>query len=111
MAAKAQTLIATQAVLAAPTTVFTATSRTTIDAVAVNNTTAAAVAFTANIVPFGGSVATANQVTSALSIGANAAAAPLGLLGQTLQTGDFISVTGGAVGLTLRASGRVLTDA
>lgn len=111
MAAKAQTLIQATAVTTSAVTVFTASARTTVDAFIVNNTTAAALTFTANIVPAGGTVGTANQVASAFSVGANASAAPVGLNGQTLQPGDFISVVGSAAGLNVRASGRVLTDA
>jgi len=111
MAAKAQPLIATRDVPIAATTVFTATARTTIDAVVVNNSTVGPLTFTANIVKSGDTVATTNQVASALSIGPNAATAPIGLLGQTLSIGDFISVIGSAAGLNIRASGRVLTDA
>lgn len=111
MAAKAQTLIQATAVTTTPNTVLTAGARTTIDAFVVNNTTGTAVTFTANIVPSGGTVGTANQVVSAFSVGPNASAAPIGLNGQTLQPGDFISVVGSAAGLNVRASGRVLTDA
>jgi len=111
MAAKAQPLVSTRDVPATATTVFTATARTTIDAVVVNNSTADPLTFTANIVKSGDTAATTNQVASALSIGPNAAAAPIGLLGQTLSVGDFISVIGSAAGLNIRASGRVLTDA
>jgi len=111
MAAKAQPLIATRDVPIAPTTVLTANARTTIDAAVVNNTTAAPLTFTANIVKAGDAVATTNQVASVLSIGANASIAPIGLLGQTLGIGDYVSVVGSAAGLNIRASGRVLTDA
>jgi len=111
MAARAQPLIDTRDVPIAATTVFTATDRTTIDAVVVNNTTATPLTFTANIVKSGTAVATANQVMSSFSIGANASTSPLGMLGQTLNPGDFISVLGSAAGLNIRASGRVLSNA
>jgi len=110
MAAKAQPLIATRDIPITPTTVFTATARTTIDAAVVNNTTGGPLTFTANIVKSGDAVATTNQVASGLSIGANASFAPIGLLGQTLGIGDYISVVGPTAGLNIRASGRVLTD-
>lgn len=111
MAARAQPLIDTRDVPIAATTVFTAGARTTIDAVVVNNSTAGPLNFTANIVKSGAALASSNQVASLLSIGPNAAAAPVGLLGQTLGIGDYISVVGSAAGLNIRASGRVLTDA
>lgn len=111
MAAKSQPLIDTIAVTNTDVTVFTAQARTVIDAFVVNNTTAAPLTFTANIVKAGGTVGTANQVVSAFSLGANANGWPAGLNGQSLNPGDFVSVKGSATGLNIRASGRVLTDA
>lgn len=111
MAAKYQPLIDTTPVTMAAVTVFTAVARTVIDAFVVSNTGAAGPTFTANIVKVGGTVGVANQVASAMTIGANAAAWPQGLNGQALNPGDFISVIGSATGLNIRASGRVLTDA
>ena len=111
MAAKSQPLINTTPVTLSDVTVFTADVRTVIDAFVVNNTTAAPVNFTANIVKAGDTLAVGNQVVSAFSLGANANGWPAGLNGQSLNPGDFISVKASAVGLNIRASGRVLTDA
>lgn len=67
------------------------------------NTTGAAITFTMNLVPSGGSASTANQILSAVSVPANNTLHWTGT--QVMNTGDFISTAASATGLTLTVSG------
>lgn len=83
-----------------------------LDYVEVNNTTGTAATLTLNHVPAGGSVATGNQLLSAVSVAANAVASPLGSVPAaiTLKPGDTIrGLQGTASALNVRITGRVRT--
>ena len=92
------------------TTQFTATSATVVTKCVVTNTSSAAVTFSLNIVPSGGSVATSNKVIASYSIAAGASYQCPEVVGHTLAKGTVIStIAGTASVLTLRISGNVYT--
>lgn len=81
-----------------------------IDKFTVTNTTAAPVAFSANLVASGGAAADSNLIIDAKSIAAGECYTCPELVGQTLEPGDFIStLAGAAASLTISASGREIT--
>ena len=85
-------------------------SKTMIDKVTVTNTTAAAVTFSCNLVPEGGSVADANAVIKTKSVAAGDTYVCPELVGHVLEPGDAISMIASAAdSLTIRASGREVT--
>lgn len=67
------------------------------------NTTGAAITFTMNVVPTGGSASTANQILSSVSIPANQTLHWTGTI--TMNAGDFISTAASNTGLTATVSG------
>lgn len=84
--------------------------KTIIDKFTVTNTTAAPVAFSANLVPSGGATGADNLVLDAKSIAAHETYTCPELVGQTLEPGGFIStLAGAATSLTISASGREIT--
>jgi len=93
------------AVATAATTQYTvpASRQDVIKDFDVANTTGAAITFTMNLVPSGGSASTANQILSAVSIPANQTLHWTGT--QVMNAGDFISTAASATGLTLTVSG------
>jgi len=95
----------------AQTTQYTATNcKTIIDKFTVTNTTGGAVAFSVNLVVLAGSASAANIVISAKSIAAGECYTCPELVGQTLESGGFIStLAGAATSLTINASGREIT--
>jgi len=95
----------------AQTTQYTATNcKAIIDKFTVTNTTGGAVTFSANLVVLAGSASAANIVISAKSIAAGECYTCPELVGQSLESGGFIStVAGAATSLTIRASGREIT--
>lgn len=95
----------------AQTTQYTATNcKTIIDKFTVTNTTAAAVTFACNLVASGGAAGASNLVLSTKSIAAGEAYTCPELVGQTLESGGFIStLAGAAASLTISASGREIT--
>jgi len=81
-----------------------------IDKFTVTNTTGGAVTFSVNLVPLAGSASAANIVISAKSIAAGECYTCPELVGQTLESGGFIStLAGAATSLTISASGREIT--
>ena len=95
----------------AQTAQYTATNcKTIIDKFTVTNTTAGAVAFSANLVASAGAAAASNLIISAKSIAAGECYTCPELVGQTLEPGGFIStLAGAATSLTISASGREIT--
>lgn len=95
----------------AQTTQYTATNcKTIIDKFTVTNTTAGAVAFSVNLVASAGAAGAANLVIQTKSIAAGECYTCPELVGQTLESGGFIStLAGAATSLTISASGREIT--
>lgn len=95
----------------AQTTQYTATNcKTIIDKCTVTNTTAGAVEFSVNLVASGGSASDANLVLDTKSIAAGETYLCPEVVGQTLESGGFIStLAGAATSLTISASGREIT--
>ena len=95
----------------ANTTQYTATNcKTVIDKFTVTNTTAGAVTFGVNLVASGGAVGASNCVLSAKSIAAGETYNCPELVGQSLESGGFIStIAGAATSLTISATGREIT--
>jgi hypothetical protein len=95
----------------AQTTQYTATNcKTIIDKFTATNTTGGAVTFSVNLVVSGGSASAANIAISAKSIAAGECYTCPELVGQSLESGGFIStIAGAATSLTIRASGREIT--
>lgn len=93
------------------TTQYTAVNcKTIIDKATVVNTTAGNVTFSANVVTSAGSASAANRVINSRSIAPNESYGCPELIGQALESGDFLStIAGAAASLTLRVSGRELT--
>lgn len=95
----------------AQTTQYTANNcKAIIDKCTVTNTTAGAVAFSVNLVASGGTAGTDNRVLSVKSIAAGETYLCPEVVGQTLESGGFIStLAGAATSLTISASGREIT--
>lgn len=96
---------------AANTALYTANNcKTVIDKFTVTNTSAAAVAVSVNLVAAGGVVSNANKVVSSKTVAINETYTFPELVGQSLESGGFISAiaTAGAA-LTVSASGREIT--
>ena len=95
----------------AQTAQYTAVNcKTVIDKFTVTNTTGAPVTFSANLVPNGGAASSANCVLYNKSIAANETYNCPELVGQSLESGGFIStLAGAATSLTISATGREIT--
>lgn len=94
----------------AQTTQYTSTNASTIiDKFTVTNTTAGALTISVNLVPLAGSAADANLIVDAKSVAGGADVDLTSVVGHTLKSGGFISTLASATGLTIRASGRVIT--
>ena len=95
----------------AQTSQYTATNcKTIIDKFTVTNTTAGIVTFACNLVASGGSASASNLVLSTKPIAVGECYTCPELVGQTLESGGFIStLAGAATSLTISASGREIT--
>lgn len=95
----------------AQTTQYTAANcKTIIDKFTVTNTTAGAVTFAANLVASGGASGASNLIIDDKAIAAGECYTCPELVGQTLESGGFIStLAGAATSLTISASGREIT--
>lgn len=95
----------------AQTAQYTATNcKTIIDKFTVTNTTAGAVTFAVNLVASGGAAGASNLIIDDKSIAAGECYTCPELVGQTLESGGFIStLAGAAASLTISASGREIT--
>lgn len=93
------------------TTQYTATNcKTIIDKFTVTNTTASNVVFSVNLVASGGSAGASNLVLQTRTIVPAETYLCPELVGQTLESGGFIStLAGAATSLTISASGREIT--
>lgn len=90
---------------------YTAEScKTIIDKFTVTNTTALNAVFSVNLVASGGAAGDANLVLKAKTIAPGQTYTCPELVGQTLESGGFISTLAGtAAALTISASGREIT--
>lgn len=111
MATTAQPLFGAQDAPTTQTTVYPASARTYIDKLTATNTTVAALTISFNIVPNGGTVGSTNLLAKTISIAAGASYMFPEIVGHVLAPGDFLSCLASATGITIRASGRVLTNA
>jgi P pilus assembly chaperone PapD len=95
----------------AQTAQYTATNcKTIIDKFTVTNTTAGNVTFSVNLVTSGGSAGASNLILDTRSIAPDETYTCPELVGQALESGNFIStIAGAATSLTIRASGREIT--
>jgi hypothetical protein len=110
MAVTAKPLIGSKQMEAAQTTQYTATNCTTIiDKFTATNTSAAIALINVNLVSSGGAAGTTNLIVDNRSIAIDETYTFPELVGQVLAAGGFISTTGTATALTIRASGREIT--
>lgn len=110
MAVTPRVLISAKTMEAAQTTQYTATSvKTIIDKFTATNTSSANATISVNLVASGGTAGTTNLIVDARVIGENETYTFPELVGHALETGGFISTTGTATALTIRASGREIT--
>jgi hypothetical protein len=85
-------------------------TRTSIDKFTATNVSAAAVTLTVNIVANGGAVGSSNVITKVKTLAINETYGFPELVGQILNTGDFISVlASAATAINVRVSGRETT--
>lgn len=95
----------------AQTIQYTATNcKTIIDKFTVTNTSAANALFSANLIASGGTAGDSNLVLKARAIAPGETYTCPELVGQTLESGGFISTLAGtATALTISSSGREIT--
>jgi len=86
-----------------------ANAQTIIDKFTATNVTAGILTISINIVPNAGSASNTNLIIDAKSIAVDETFTFPELVGHVLTEGDFISTNASATGLTIRASGRVIT--
>lgn len=112
MTVTSRTLVASKQAESAQTTQYTATNCTAIiDKATVTNTTSGNVTFSANVVTVAGTAGASNLVVNLRQIAPKETYALPELVGQVLQPGDFLStIAGAATSLTLRISGREVTN-
>lgn len=111
MTTTAVVLIAAKQAENAQTSQYVSTSvKTLIDKFTVTNTTGGNVTFAVNLVTVSGSAAASNRILSRTILAGQCYTCPE-LVGQTLESGDFIStLAGAATSLTIRASGRQIAS-
>lgn len=89
---------------------YTSTNvKTIIDKFTATNQTGGALTLSVNIVPNAGSALNSNRIVNEKSIASGEAFTFPELVNHTLTTGDFISTNASATGLTIMASGRIIT--
>ena len=84
-------------------------AKTIIDKFTATNISAGTLTLSVNIIPNGGSASNTNLIVDTKSIAVNETFTFPELVGHVLTIGDFISTNASATGLTIRASGRVIT--
>ncbi len=84
-------------------------SQTTIDKFTATNVSAGILTISVNLVSKAGSASAINLIVDTKSIAVNETYTFPELVGHILKEGDFISTNASATGLTIRASGRVVT--
>ena len=110
MTVTAKTLISSKQMESAQTTQYTAVNCTTIiDKFTATNTSAANALISVNLIIAGGTAGNSNLIVDTRSIAPNETYTFPELVGQTLESGSFISTTGTATALTIRSSGREIT--
>jgi hypothetical protein len=95
----------------AQTAQYTATNcKAIIDKFTVTNTTAGNVTFSVNLIASGGAAGVSNLILDTRSIAPDETYTCPELVGQVLESGNFIStIASAATSLTIRASGREIT--
>jgi hypothetical protein len=107
MAVTAKPLIAAKQMEAAQTNQYTAVNCTAIiDKFTATNTSANNAVISVHLVTSGGSAGTDNLIVDSRAIAPDETYTFPELVGQVLASGGFISTTGTASALTIRASGR-----
>lgn len=93
------------------TTQYTASlCKTIIDKFTATNTSASVVTLSVNLVTSGGSAGASNLIVDARSIAVDETYTFPELIGQSLESGGFVStIASAAAALTIRASGREIT--
>lgn len=92
------------------TTEYTSSDvKTIIDKFTAHNTTGGNLTYAVNLVPTGSSASATNLILNRTILAGQTYTCPE-LVGQTLNAGDFISDIAGGAGLTIRASGRQITE-
>ena len=93
------------------TTQYTASlCKTIVDKFTATNTSASVVTLSVNLVTSGGSAGASNLIVDARSIAVDETYTFPELIGQSLESGGFIStIASAATSLTIRASGREIT--
>lgn len=110
MAVTVENIIPAKDAEAVQTSQYTvANAKAIIDKFTATNVSAGALTLSVNLVPNGGSATSSNLIVDAKSIAANDTYTFPELVGHTLESGGFISTIASATGLTIRASGRVVT--
>ena len=83
--------------------------KTLIDKFTATNVSAGVLTISVNIVPNAGSAADSNLIVDETSINVGDTYTFPELVGHVMTSGQFISTNASATGLTIRASGRVVT--
>jgi hypothetical protein len=110
MTVAAKPLIASKEMEAAQTTQYAAVNCTAIiDKFTATNTSAANALISVHLVTNGGSAGATNLIVDSRAIAPDETYTFPELVGQVLAAGGFISTTGTASALTIRASGREIT--
>lgn len=110
MAVTAKTLIGSKQMEAAQTTQYTAVNcKAVIDKFTATNTSAANALISVNLVASGGTPGATNLIVDSRAIAPDETYTFPELVGQVLEADSFISTTGTAASLTIRASGREIT--
>lgn len=111
MTVTVKNLIPAKQAEAAQTTQYTAANnKAIIDKFTVTNTTGANAVISVNLVKTGGSAAVGNRILSLRAVAPGEAYLCPEIVGQVLESGDFISTLAGtAAALTISASGREVT--
>ena len=111
MAVTVKNIIPRKQAEAVQTSQYTATNcKTIIDKFTVTNTSAGSVTFSCNLVASAGAAGSSNLIISAKAVQAGETYLCPELVGQTLESGGFIStLAGAATSLTISASGREIT--
>ena len=110
MTVTVKNIIPSKQMEAAQTTQYTATNcKTIIDKFTATNTSAANATINVNLVASGGSAGSANLITDTRVIAPDETYTFPELVGQVLEPSGFISTSGTASALTIRANGREIT--
>lgn len=110
MSVTPKTLVGSKQMEAAQTTQYTANNcKAIIDKFTATNTSGANALISVNLVSSGGAAGTDNLIVDNRAIAPDETYTFPELVGQVLDSGSFISTSGTATSLTIRASGREIT--